>query len=383
MSSLIYKVGSRIFGSVLATAWMVFAIITPSEAVKADALHLDRIRLPAGFNISIFSRNVPNARQIALSPSGTVFVGSRERARRVHALVDKDRDWRAEAVHIVARDLDLPSGVAFRGGALFVAANFQLLKIAHIEGRLSNPPKPIPLFKDLPRKRYHGWRYIKFGPDGNLYMPIGIPCDACVRGAPFGHLLMMDAEGRNRRIYAKGIRSVQGLDWHPRTGELWFSDNGRNRMGDDLPPDEINRITKPGQHFGSPFCHAGSIPDPQLANEAGCEGYDAPAIKLPAHVSPLGITFYDRRQFPEKYRKRLLIAEHGSWDRSEPVGYRITTVAFDQHGKQVGYEVFAEGWLGIDGNYWGRPTDLVVAADGSLLISDDHAGVIYRISHTQ
>ena len=360
---------------------MVLGLTLDFGALAAADLPIDRIRLPAGFHLEIFTHGVPNARQMALSPGGTLFVGSRERARRVYAVVDKDRDWKADKVFVVARDLDLPSGVAFRQGALYVAANSRVLKLDDIERRLAMPPRPITILEDLPKERYHGWRYIKFGPDGRLYLPIGIPCDACARGAPFGQLITMDAEGHDRKTYAYGLRSVQGLAWHPETRDLWFADNGRDGLGDDLPADEINRIAEPGQHFGAPYCHAGSIPDPNLGSRATCDGYVPPAAKLPAHVTPLGIAFYTKNQFPEDYRKQLFVAEHGSWGRSIPIGYRISTLTFDDDGKLLGYDVFAEGWLNPDGSYWGRPTDLLVAPDGSLLVSDDEAGVIYRISY--
>ncbi len=347
----------------------------------ADELPIETISLPSGFKIEVFSDAVPNARQIALSPSGTMFVGTRVRERRVYALVDKDRNWKADKVFEAATDLDLPSGVAFRDGALFVAAGSRLLKFDDIENDLANPPEPTVLVDDLPSERHHGWRHIKFGPDGRLYMPIGIPCNVCEREVPFGHILTMDADGGNRRSHAKGIRSVQSLAWHPATKELWFADIGRDGMGDDVPREEINRVTTPGQHFGSPFCHAGNLPDPQLGSKAPCSRFTPPVATLQAHSTPLGITFYAGSQFPAAYRNRLFIAEHGSWDRSEPVGYRISTITFDTDGRPAAYDVFAQGWLGSGGNHWGRPTDLVVAPDGSLLVSDDFAGAIYRISY--
>ena len=367
---------------VWAVLGLIFVCWAQAAAESAGDLPLHAIRLPPGFHLAVFARDVPNAREMALSPGGTLFVGSREHARRVYAIVDKDGDWKADKVFVVAKNLDLPSGIAVRRGALYIAANSRVLRLDDIERRLSKPPQPVTIVADLPGERYHGWRYIKFGPDGLLYMPIGIPCDACVRGAPFGQLLRMDANGGHREAYASGIRSVQGLAWHPETKELWFADNGRNHLGDDLPPDEINRITKRGQDFGAPYCHAGDIPDPKLGSRATCDGYVPPAAKLPAHVSPLGIAFYAGDQFPAAYRNRLFIAEHGSWDRSKPVGYRISTLALDDDGEPRGYDVFAAGWLRANGSYWGRPTDLLVAPDGSLLVSDDEAGVIYRISYT-
>ncbi len=348
-------------------------------AYGVDDLPIDNITLPDGFKISIVTQQVKNARQIAMSPKGTIYVGSREKSKNVYEVNDLDGDWVAESVEVIAKNLVMPSGVAFNDGNLYVADNNRILKFSNIETK--NPPTYEVISNSLPKKKYHGWRYIKFGPHGSLYLPIGIPCDACVKGPPYGQMLVMDMASEELSVYAEGLRSVQGLDWHPETNELWFADNGRNHLGDEIPPDEINRISRSGMNFGAPFCHGGEIPDPDLGDSAICDGYDPPAVKLPAHVSPLGIQFYNQNRFPEEYRNRLFIAEHGSWDRSEPTGYRISTIIFDSEGNVLNYEIFAEGWLNSDGSYWGRPTDLYFAPDGSLLVSDDHAGAIYRISY--
>ncbi len=376
----VFGTNSRRFLDRLATppgllAWAVLVMLTPA---RAGHLPIDQIRLPDGFKIEVFADSVPNVRQLSISPSGTIFAGSR-REGKVYAIVDRDRDWRADEVFVIASGLAMPSGTAFRDGALYVAATDRVLRFDDIENRLDDPPDPVVLVDDLPAARSHGWRYMKFGADGRLYIPIGIPCNACVSPPSFGQILSFDPDGQNRAIHVNGIRSVQGLDWHPVTGEMWFSDNGRDNMGDDMPPDEINRVGARGEDFGAPWCYGGRIPDPDLAG-ASCDGFTPPMANLPAHVAPLGIAFYDGDQFPERYRNRLFVMEHGSWNRSTRVGYRITMLDFDTDGAP-GYQVFAAGWLGDDGNYWGRPADILVAPDGSLLIADDFAGAIYRISY--
>jgi glucose/arabinose dehydrogenase len=358
---------------------LVCALLLMAAPARAGHLPIDQIRLPDGFEIAIFADSVPNARQLSISPAGTVFAGSR-REGKVYAIIDKNRDWQADEVFVVASGLNMPTGTAFRDGALYVAATNRVLRFDNIESRLDDPPPPVVLVDNLPSVRQHGWRHMKFGADGRLYIPIGIPCNACEAPAPFGEILSFDADGQNRAAYVSGIRSVQGLDWHPVTGEMWFSDNGRDMMGDDVPPDEINRVSIRGENFGAPWCHGGTIPDPDLPG-AACDGFTPPMALLPAHVAPLGIAFYDGDQFPEAYRGRLFVMEHGSWNRSTPIGYRITMLDFDSSGAP-NYQVFAEGWLGEDGNSWGRPADILVAPDGSLLIADDGAGVIYRISYT-
>ncbi len=346
---------------------------------RAGHLPIDEIRLPDGFEIAIFADSVPNVRQLSISPAGTVFAGSR-REGKVYAIVDENRDWQADEVFVIASGLSMPTGTAFRDGALYVAATNRVLRFDNIESQLDDPPQPIVVVDDLPSARQHGWRYMKFGADGRLYIPIGIPCNACDAPAPYGQILGVDPDGQNRAPYVSGIRSVQGLDWHPVTGEMWFSDNGRDRMGDNVPPDEINRVGRQGENYGAPWCHGGTIPDPDLPG-ASCDRFAPPVANLPAHVAPLGIAFYDGDQFPEAYQNRLFVVEHGSWNRSTPIGYRITMLDFDADGAPV-YQVFAEGWLGQDGDYWGRPADIFIAPDGSLLIADDSAGAVYRISYT-
>lgn len=348
-----------------------------SGAVWSAEIHLDKIKLPKGFKISVFAE-VPNARAMAWGSEGILFVGSR-REGKVYAVVDADKDYKADEVHILDEDLDLPSGVAFRDGSLYVGAVSRILRYDGIEKKLKNPGEPVEVVNDLPTELHHGWKYIGFGPDGFLYVPVGAPCNICKSEDPvFASILRMKPDGTEREVFAHGVRNTVGFDWHPKTGELWFTDNGRDMMGDDIPPDELNHAPRKGMHFGYPYYHANGIKDPVFGKDRQMSEFVAPAQDLGPHVAALGMRFYTGKMFPAEYRNRILIPEHGSWNRTEMIGYRITMVALDGN-KSKGYEVFAEGWL--DGKPWGRPAAILMAPDGSILVSDDFAGVIYRITY--
>jgi len=359
----------------------------PTSAVAPEpagdggrSLPLETIRLPEGFSIALYADDVPGARSLALAPGGTLFVGSRDQGR-VYAVVDADRDHRAERVHVIAEGLSSPNGVALRDGALYVAEIHRVLRFDAIEERLTEPPEPAVVTDRLPTERHHGWKFIAFGPDGLLYVPVGAPCNICDSEDPvFASITRMKPDGSDPEVYAHGVRNTVGFDWHPETGELWFTDNGRDRMGDDVPPDELNVATEPGQHFGYPHCHGDGIPDPELGEGEDCSRYRAPAIELGPHVAALGMRFYTGTMFPAEYRGRIFIAEHGSWNRSAPIGYRVMQVRLEG-GRAVAYEPFAEGWLGDDGEAWGRPVDVLAMPDGALLVSDDKAGAVYRIAY--
>lgn len=340
-------------------------------------VHLDKIKLPEGFQISVFAE-VPNARAMAWGDNGVLFVGSR-REGKVYAVEDKDRNFKADKVHVIDEDLTMPSGLTFRNGSLYVGAVSRILRYDGIEGKLENPGEPIELVNDLPTKTHHGWKFIDFGPDGLLYVPVGAPCNICKSEDPvFATILRMKADGSGREIFAEGVRNTVGFDWHPKTGELWFTDNGRDMMGDDIPPDELNHAPKKGLHFGYPHFHANGIEDPEFGKGRSMSEFVAPAQDLGPHVAALGMRFYTGDMFPKTYKNQILIPEHGSWNRTEMIGYRITLVTLDGN-KSTGYKVFAEGWL--DQKPWGRPAAIIMAPDGSILVSDDFAGVIYRISY--
>ncbi|MEE9253574.1 MAG: PQQ-dependent sugar dehydrogenase [Pseudomonadales bacterium] len=348
------------------------------SASATAAVPLDKLSVPSGFQIEVLSDQVPNARQMAIGAQGTLFVGTR-REGKVYALPDRNRDGTPDEVKIIARGLTMPSGIAFREGDLYIGARDTIYRFSNIESRLDEPGKPEIVKDDLPDKSHHGWKHVAFGPDGRLYIPVGAPCNICDPEAPFASILSYDLEGGKTTTFAWGIRNSVGFDWHPTTGELWFTDNGRDMLGDDVPADELNRAPRSGLHFGYPYVHAGDIPDPEFGKGHVPEDYAAPALAIQAHSAALGMKFYVGDQFPERYRGAIFIAEHGSWNRSKKVGYRVS-VAFLEGNRVVRHEPFVTGWLEGEKN-WGRPNDVLVTPDGSLLISDDQGGVIYRVRH--
>src|SRR5262245_37732312 len=345
----------------------------------AQTLPLKNIKLPPGFEISIYASNVPNARSLALSPKGVLFVGSVS-AGSVYAVVDRNGHHVADQVFTLARGLNMPNGVAYRDGALYVAEVNRVLRFDDIEARLANPPPPVVVNDRFPRDRSHGWKFIAFGPDGMLYVPVGAACNICDPDENrFALINRMKPDGSGLEVFARGIRNTVGFDWHPESKELWFTDNGRDWLGDNAPPDELNNAPQKGLHFGYPYCHGGDIVDPEFGGKRSCSDFRPPAQKLGPHVAALGMRFYTGTMFPPEYRNQIFIAEHGSWNRSTPIGYRVTLVRL-QNNRPIAYEVFAEGWLQGSSN-WGRPVDVLVAPDGALLVSDDHAGAIYRIAY--
>ncbi len=341
---------------------------------------LDRIKLPPGFKIAVFADNVENARSMTHGPKGTLFVGSRDEGK-VYAVTYRDGATSADRVITVASGLNQPNGVAFRDGAFYVAEISRVVRYDNIENRLSNPPSPVIVNDGFPSEKHHGWKFIAFGPDGLLYVPIGFPCNVCEPSDErFGTIMTTDADGTGLETFARGVRNTVGFDWDPVTKQLWFTDNGRDWMGENQPPDELNHAPKKGMHFGFPYCHGGDIPDPRYGEKHPCSDFTPPAMKLGPHVAALGMRFYTGRLFPEEYHNQIFIAEHGSWNRFTPIGYRITVVTLDKDRKAVSYKVFAEGWL-QGRRSWGRPVDVLVMPDGALLVSDDKAGAIYRISY--
>lgn len=347
---------------------------------KSNAEMLSEIKLPAGFKIEIFAGNVPGARSMTLSPDGVVFVGTKDNA--VYAVVDADKDNKADEVIVIAKGLHCPNGVAFRNGSLYVAEVSKVWRYDNIEKNLNKPPEPVLVKDGFPRDEHHGWTFIAFGPDGKLYVPVGAPCNICLRDDPrYASIMRMNSDGSALEIFAHGVRNTVGFAWHPRTNELWFTENGRDLLGDDVPPDELNRAPEKGLHFGFPFVHGADVRDPEFGKGVDLNQYVKPAQKLGPHVAALGMRFYTGTMFPEKYRNQIFIAEHGSWNRSRKIGYRVTLVKLDGN-KAVSYEPFAEGWLQGDA-VSGRPVDVLVMPDGALLVSDDLRGVIYRISYSK
>jgi glucose/arabinose dehydrogenase len=322
---------------------------------------------------------VPNARSIARGGPGILYVSTR-RDNRVFAVVDRNGDHKPEKVYTIAKDLAVPNGIAYHKGSLYIAQIPRILRLDAIDSHLTNPPKPVTVIDTLPTLEHHGWRYIKFGPDGWLYMPIGAPCNVCLREEPFFATIMrMKPDGTGLEVFASGVRNSVGFDWHPVTHELWFTENGRDDLGNEFPPDELNRAPRAGMHFGFPHCHAGVIADPELGDKP-CTDFEPPVQPLGPHVAALGMRFYTGKMFPPEYKNAIILAEHGSWNRAQKLGYRVMVVRLDGN-KAVSYEPLISGWLDEADQAWGRPVDVEMLDDGSLIVSDDWNGVLYRVTY--
>ncbi|HET6568475.1 MAG TPA: PQQ-dependent sugar dehydrogenase [Rhodothermales bacterium] len=376
------------------TVALLCTLLTPglTGSGRLYAQQADPWVVPAGFHVAVFAENVENAREMALGPQGTVFVGSRT-GDKVHAVVDRDGDHKADRVVVIASGLDQPNGVSIRNGALYVATASEILRFDDIEQHLDAPPTPVVVRDSLPNpSEGHTWKTIAFGPDGLLYMSVGVPCNICMPPPMVGTILRMKPDGSDLEMFAEGIRNSVGFDWHPVTHELWFTDNGRDGLGDDVPSDELNVAWKQGLHFGYPFCHQGDVADPEFGAQRDCSTAEPPVLKLGAHVASLGIAFYTGDMFPASYKNAVFIAEHGSWNRSVPSGYRVMVARTD--GRQVtSYEPFVDGGFlpgrdsGAPGGWEagraaaGRPVDVLQMPDGSILISDDTGNRLLRVSY--
>jgi glucose/arabinose dehydrogenase len=360
-------------------------LVSPfSRADKPDLnAVLQQLHSPPGFKISIYADNLPNARSLALGDNGVVYIGSRGIGDEgvVYAVQDKDGDGVAEQRYVLADKLYMPNGVAYKDGTLYVAEVNRIIRFDKIGEKLANPPQPVVVYDKFPGDKHHGWKYLRFGPDGLLYTAVGVNCNICEPEKPiFGSLLRLSVNGGEPEILARGIRNTVGFDWEPNSGRLFFNENGRDYLGEDLPPEELNLWTKPGEHFGYPYCHAGDIPDPQFAGSHKCSEFTPPVWKYKAHIAPLGLRFYTGSTFPQSYQQQLFVAQHGSWNRSKPQGYQIALIKF-KDGKPVAEETFISGWLQSDDHVLGRPVDILQLPDGSLLISDDKLGVVYKVEY--
>jgi len=362
----------------MARVWLSAVLLGafPFALAQRGELPLEQIKLPPGFRIEVVAR-VANAREMALGAKGTLFVGSMQ-AGKVYAVQLKPGTL--GAVTTIASGLERPVGVAFRDGALYVSAVNRILRYDRIEERLTDSPQPVVVTDRFPSDALHGWKFIAFGPDGKLYVPVGAPCNICEPDPDrYAVITRMNPDGSGYEVYARGLRNSVGFDWDPSTRELWFTNNGRDYLGDDAPPDTLNHAPRPGLNFGYPYCHAGAIADPEYGSKRRCAEFAPPAQNLGPHVAPLGMRFYTGAQFPAEYRNQIFVAEHGSWNRSKKIGYRITLVRVENN-RAIAYEPFATGWLQGE-SAWGRPADVLVMPDGALLVSDDYAGAIYRISY--
>ena len=348
-------------------------------AKSATEMKLDRIKLPPGFHIELWAQGLPNARSIAVGAKGTVFVGTRM-LENVYAVVEKDGK---RQVKTILKGLYRPNGVAFHNGSLYVAELSRILRYDNIEDNLDNPPQPVIVFDALPRDEVHGWKYLTVGPDGWLYFNIGAPCNSCVPPDTHAQIVRVDPKNGVLETVVKGVRNSVGMAFHPATKELWFTNHGRDWLGEDLPNDTLHRVanaTRKGVHFGYPYCHQGDTLDPEHGKGRSCAEFTPPALKLGPHIAPLGMRFYNGKMFPAEFRNRIILATHGSWNKTSRIGFSLMQVTLDATGKATRYEPFAEGWA-EGNNYWGRPVDVQVMADGALLVSDDVAGALYRISY--
>lgn len=366
-----------IIGAFAYALYYFYPSVGPTPEVE-----FSKITLPDNFKIEIYTSAVKGARSLAIGPEGIVFVGTRSEGK-VYAVVDENIDYIVDDVITVLDGLDTPNGVAYKDGDLYVMEYNRLLKYESIDDRLEDFPEPGMVSTDFPDSRSHGWKYISIGPDDKIYIPVGTPCNICKsEDERFASITRMNLDGSGHEVFAHGVRNTVGFDWHPESGRMWFTDNGRDWLGNDLPPDELNTAPNSGMHFGYPYCHAGEISDPEFGGERSCDEFTPPAQKLGPHVASLGMKFYTGSTFPEEYRNQIFIAEHGSWNRDDPVGYRVALVKLDEEGNSLGYEVFADGWL--EGRTaWGRPVDLLILEDGSMLVSDDKGGRIYRIYYSE
>jgi glucose/arabinose dehydrogenase len=372
----------RISGIFILSLLVIVAFgCTGAEEEEQLPIDLGKIKLPEGFKIAIYAE-VSNARSMVVSESGTVFVGNRAEDK-VYAVQDTDGDFVADKIYVIDEGLKMPNGVALKDGDLYVAEVSRILKYENIEANLASPPEPTVVYDQYPTERHHGWKYIAFGPDGYLYVPVGAPCNICLNEDKpiFASITKIDVSNPEPQVIANGVRNTVGFDWNPVDGKLWFTDNGRDMMGNDVPPCELNVVNNEGDHFGYPFCHGGTILDPEFGDGKDCADYVAPAANFGAHVAPLGMTFYDGQAFPASYSNNIFVAQHGSWNRDKKSGYQVMVVEHD-NATATDVKVFAEGWLDHESQIaWGRPVDVVTLADGSLLVSDDYADVIYRISY--
>ncbi len=366
----------KIFFIILPLLISSFTYAETSNSQQSTNLPLEKIKLPPGFSIQLWA-TIPDAKSLAIGKQGTVFVSSKTTGS-IYAI--SQSDGKEKQVRIIANGLKSPSGITYHEGTLYVTALNRIFRFDQIENNLDQINEPVIIYDNLPKESFHSTRYMAVGHDNLLYISVGAPCDAC-EADPMRYALIarLNPNGSNFEVYAQGIRNSLGFDWHPKTHELWFSDIGRDWMGEDLPPDELNYAATQGLHFGFPNCHAGKILDPKYGAKRGCDKSQAPIAELEPHVSPHGIKFYSGRMFPPEYHDQLIIAEHGSWNRRAPVGFRLQHFQL-KNNQIVKKEIFAEGWFN-DQKVWGRPTDLLVMPDGALLVSDDLAGAIYRISY--
>jgi glucose/arabinose dehydrogenase len=348
----------------------------PPIAAALDKLPVDKLKLPKGFNIEVYASGIPDARSIRIGDKGTVFIGNRVQDK-VYAIVEKDGK---RTVKVIASGLYRPNGLAFHNGTLYIAELSKISKIEGIEDKLDSPPKPTVIYDNLPKDEAHGWKFMALGPDNKLYFEVGQPCNNCIPSDAHGQIRRINLDGTGMEVVARGVRHSVGFDFHPVSKELYFTDNSRDWLSEDLPNDELNRVTKIGQHFGSPYCYQGNLPDAEFGWGRSCSEFVPPVALMGPHAASLGMRFYNGTMFPAEFRGQILVARHGSWNRSNKFGGDIALVKLNKDGSVKSVEPFITGFL-VDNKYIGRPVDVQPMKDGSLLISDDYDGAVYRVTY--
>jgi glucose/arabinose dehydrogenase len=351
-------------------------VAPPPIAAAADKLPVAKLKLPPGFNIEVYAAGMANARSLAEGDKGTVFVGSRL-VGNVYAISNKDGK---RSVKTLASGLYRPNGVAFKNGTLYIAELSKVSKIDKVEDNLDSSPKPTMIYDNLPKDEAHGWKFIAIGPDNKLYVPIGQPGNNVLHDDAHGQIRRINLDGSGAEVVAVGVRNTVGFDWNPENKQLYFTDNGRDWMSEDVPQDELNRVTKVGEHFGAPYCLQGDIVDPEFGWGKSCADYTAPVGLLGPHSAALGMRFYTGNMFPKAYKNAIIVARHGSWNRSKKVGGDVMVVKLNKDGTMKSMEPFITGFL-EDNKYIGRPVDVMQMKDGSLLVSDDWNGAVYRVTY--
>ena len=344
---------------------------TPEEKLPAAQL-----KVPKGFKIEVYASGIPNARSLRLGDKGTVFVSNRV-LDKVYAIVERNGKREAK---VIASGLDRPNGLAFHKGTLYIAEGAKISKLENIEDSLDNPPKPVLIYSDFLNHQSHGWKFMALGPDNKLYVNVGSPCNICEPPPTNGQIRRINLDGSGAEIVARGVRNSVGFDWHPVSKEFYFTDNGRDWLSEDLPEDELNRVTKLGQHFGFPYCHQGNFTDREFGWGRSCDEFEKPIALLGPHSAALGMRFYTGKMFPSQYQNAIFIARHGSWNRTKKIGGDIIVAKLNKDGSVKSQELFLTGFL-QNNEYTGRPVDVQVMKDGSLLVSDDHAGAVYRVTY--
>ena len=351
-------------------------VAPPPLPSAPDKLPLAKLKVPAGFNVEVYAAGMANARSLALGDKGTVFVGSRL-VDKVYAIVNKDGK---RSVKVIASGLYRPNGVAFKDGTLYIAELSQVSKIDKIEDNLDNPPKPTVIYDKLPKDEAHGWKFIAIGPDNKLYVPVGQPGNNVLHDADHGQIRRINLDGSGAEVYALGVRNSVGFDWNPETKQMYFTDNGRDWLSETVPEDELNRVTKAGEDFGAPYCYQGNIIDQELGWGKNCKDYTPPVGLMGPHTASLGMRFYTGSMFPKTYKNVIFVARHGSWNKSQKQGGDVVVVRLNKDGTVKSVEPFMTGFL-EDNKYVGRPVDVMLLKDGSLLVSDDWNGAVYRITY--